>query len=183
MMQYTLVALFAIAFLSYFVLWFFPSLVISLISLGVAVGCDFLLSMVMGPKAPKNTMSAAVFGLIVALSYSIGQPAMMATETIPLLGELELNTCICPDFCRRLDCFQEIAGFTRTKIRESRCNHKLSDSRFTVYAHNDIHRQFYSVLNPTDHINSGQTLLIRSHLTHLVVQFTTRWTLRILAHL
>jgi coenzyme F420-reducing hydrogenase beta subunit/Na+-translocating ferredoxin:NAD+ oxidoreductase RnfD subunit len=89
MMQYTLITLFAIAFLSYFVFGL-PSLVISLISLGVAVGCDFLMSMIMGSKGPKNTMSAAVFGLIVAMSYSIGLPTMMATEQIPILaGGLE----------------------------------------------------------------------------------------------
>ncbi len=85
MMQYTLVALFVIAFLSYFVFGL-PSLVISLISVGVAVGCDFLLSMVMGSKGPKNTMSAAVFGLIVAMSYSLGLPTMMATEHDSHLG-------------------------------------------------------------------------------------------------
>lgn len=89
MMQYTLVALFAIAFLSYFVFGL-PSLVISLISLGVAVGCDFLLSMVMGSKGPRNTMSAAVYGLIVAMSYSLGLPIAMATEMTPILaGGLE----------------------------------------------------------------------------------------------
>ena len=92
LMQYTLVSLFAIAFLSYFVFGL-PSLIISLISVGVAVGCDFLLSMVMGSKGPKNTMSAAVFGLIVAMSYSLGLPTNMALPeslTIPTLaGGLE----------------------------------------------------------------------------------------------
>ena len=86
LMQYTLVTLFAIVFLSYFVFGL-DSLLVSLISVGVAVGCDFLLAMVMGSKGPKNTMSAAVFGLIVALSYSLGTPAgMMYTEMIPTLG-------------------------------------------------------------------------------------------------
>jgi len=90
LMQYTLIALFAIAFLSYFVFGL-PSLVISLISVGVAIGCDFLMSLLMGPRGPKNTMSAAVFGLIVAMCYSLGMtPAMMYTETIPTLaGGLE----------------------------------------------------------------------------------------------
>ena len=88
LMNYTLVALFFIAFLSYFVFGL-DSLVISLVSVGVAVGCDFLLSMVMGSRGPKNTPSAAVFGLIVAMSYSLGLPAM-ATETISILsGGLE----------------------------------------------------------------------------------------------
>ena len=90
LMQYTLLALFAIAFLSYFVFGL-PALIVSLISVGVAVGCDILLSMVMGSKGPKNTMSAVVFGLIVALSYSLGEPTLMATgTTYPVLaGGLE----------------------------------------------------------------------------------------------
>ena len=90
LMKYTLIALLVIAFLSYHVFGL-ASLVISLISVGVAVGCDILLSMVMGSKGPKNTMSAAVFGLIVAMSYSLGMtPAMMYTEITPTLaGGLE----------------------------------------------------------------------------------------------
>ena len=88
LMTYTLIALFVIAFLSYFAFGL-PSLVISLVSVGVAVGCDFLLSMVMGSKGPKNTTSAAVFGLIVAMSYSLGLPTM-AMEMVPVLaGGLE----------------------------------------------------------------------------------------------
>ncbi|MBA7468012.1 Ion-translocating oxidoreductase complex subunit D [subsurface metagenome] len=88
LMKYTLLALFVIAFLSYFVFGL-ASLVISLISVGVAVGCDILLSKVMGSKGPKNTMSAAVFGLIVAMSYSLGLP-IMSTEMTPVLaGGLE----------------------------------------------------------------------------------------------
>ncbi len=88
LMKYTLLALFAIAFLSYFA-WGLPSLVISLISVGVAVGCDFLLSMVMGSKGSKNTMSAAVFGLIVAMSYSLGLPIMAMENLPPLSGGFE----------------------------------------------------------------------------------------------
>lgn len=90
LMQYTLVALFFIAFLSYNIFGL-ESLLICLISVGVAIGCDLLLSMVMGSKGRRNTMSAAVFGLIVALSYSIGMPpGMMYTELIPTLaGGLE----------------------------------------------------------------------------------------------
>jgi len=90
LMKYTLLALFAIAFLSYFVFGL-QSLIVSLISVGVAVGCDILLSMVMGSKGPKNTMSAIVFGLIVALSYSLGNPTAMMSQTVyPVLaGGLE----------------------------------------------------------------------------------------------
>ena len=85
LMKYTFIALFFIAFLSYFSFGL-PSLLISLISVGVAVACDFLLSPLMGEKGPKNTMSAAVFGLIVAMSYSLGLPTAMSTESIPILA-------------------------------------------------------------------------------------------------
>jgi len=90
LMQYTLVALFFIALLSYFVFGL-SSLVVCLISVGVAIGCDLLLSMVMGSRGSSNMMSAAVFGLIVAFSYSLGMPpGMMFTEEIGTLsGTLE----------------------------------------------------------------------------------------------
>ena len=86
LMQYTLVALVFIALLSYNIFGL-SSLVVCLIAVGVAVGLDFLLAMVMGSKGPKNTMSAAVFGLIVGLSYSLGMPpGMMFTEEIGTLS-------------------------------------------------------------------------------------------------
>lgn len=87
LMQYTLVAMFFIALLSYNIFGL-DSLIVCLVAVGVAVGCDILLSFVMGSK---NTNSAIVFGLIVGLSYSLGMPpGMMSTETIPTLaGGLE----------------------------------------------------------------------------------------------
>jgi electron transport complex protein RnfD len=88
LMQYTMIALFFIAFLSY---WAFglDSLVITLISVGVAIGCDILLSMVMGSKSPKDMMSAIVFGLIVAMSYSLGEPLMRVADVVTVAGGLE----------------------------------------------------------------------------------------------
>ena len=92
LMQYTLIALFFIALLSYYI-YGLESLVICLISVGVALGCDILMSMVMGSKGSSNKMSAIVFGLIVALSYSLGlTPGMMYDPALvpPILnGGLE----------------------------------------------------------------------------------------------
>jgi Na+-translocating ferredoxin:NAD+ oxidoreductase RnfD subunit/NAD-dependent dihydropyrimidine dehydrogenase PreA subunit len=51
----------------------------ALIAVGVAVGLDFLLYKLVS-DSPLNTMSAAVFGLIVADSYSLGVPAMVQTS-------------------------------------------------------------------------------------------------------
>jgi electron transport complex protein RnfD len=83
-MKYTFVALSIIAALSY-VSFGFDSIIIAVISVLVAVACDFLLSLVMGSRGPRNTMSAAVFGMIVAMSYSLGLPAM-SNEMIPVLA-------------------------------------------------------------------------------------------------
>ncbi len=49
--------------------------IVSLIAVGVAVGVDALLYKLTA-DSPLNTMSAAVFGLIVTLSYSLGAPLM-----------------------------------------------------------------------------------------------------------
>lgn len=56
-----------------------------LIAVGIAVGIDALLYKV-ASDSPLNLMSAAVFGLIVSLSYTIGEPVMRVTEVLPLLG-------------------------------------------------------------------------------------------------
>jgi coenzyme F420-reducing hydrogenase beta subunit/Na+-translocating ferredoxin:NAD+ oxidoreductase RnfD subunit len=56
-----------------------------LIAVGIAVGIDFLLYKV-ASDSPLNIMSAAVFGLIVSLSYTIGEPVMRASEVLPLMG-------------------------------------------------------------------------------------------------
>ena len=83
LMLYTFVALLVlvgVAFLS----WGVTPIIISAIAVLVAVGIDFLIAKV-AEDSQLNTMSAAVFGLIVALSYTLGLPAM---NTNPVLGAL-----------------------------------------------------------------------------------------------
>jgi len=58
-------------------------LVNALIAVGVAVISDFVIGKA-AADSEINTMSAAVFGLIVALSYSIGIPTMNMGEMMPL---------------------------------------------------------------------------------------------------
>jgi Na+-translocating ferredoxin:NAD+ oxidoreductase RnfD subunit/NAD-dependent dihydropyrimidine dehydrogenase PreA subunit len=53
---------------------------VTIIAVGVAVGLDWLLYK-LASDSPLNTMSAAVFGMIVALSYSLGVPGMAITST------------------------------------------------------------------------------------------------------
>jgi electron transport complex protein RnfD len=85
MMKYTFIALCILAAVS-FISFGFDSLIISVIAVLVAVACDYLLSMIMGKRGPLNTWSAAVFGLIVAMSYTLGMAPAMATEEFSILG-------------------------------------------------------------------------------------------------
>jgi electron transport complex protein RnfD len=81
LMTYTFIALSiltAVSALSFGV----TSLIIAAISVTVAVAVDYLFSKV-SAKSRLNTMSAAVFGLIVALSYSLGLPPEI-TEVQPI---------------------------------------------------------------------------------------------------
>jgi electron transport complex protein RnfD len=83
LMTYTFVALVILVAVSAISYW--PtSIIISLIAVAVAVVLDYLLSRVMKAKGPMNTMSAAVFGLIVALIYSLGLPSQATVEILPL---------------------------------------------------------------------------------------------------
>jgi electron transport complex protein RnfD len=56
-----------------------------LIAVGIAVGIDTLISKV-ASDSQLNTLSAAVFGLIVALSYSLGLPTMRTEVSSPLIA-------------------------------------------------------------------------------------------------
>ena len=83
LMTYTFFALIILAGVSAISFW--PtSIIISVIAVVVAVAFDYLLSLVMKIKGKRNTMSAAVFGLIVALSYSLGLPTQNTVEILPL---------------------------------------------------------------------------------------------------
>jgi electron transport complex protein RnfD len=83
LMQYTFVALLILVGVSFFS-WGLTSLITSAISVLVAVTLDALIGLGMKRRGPTNTMSAAVFGLIVALSYSLGEPTMHSVEVLPL---------------------------------------------------------------------------------------------------
>jgi electron transport complex protein RnfD len=81
LMTYTcfaLLALTAVSALSFGI----TSLIVAAVSVLVAVAIDYMFSKVT-TKSQLNTMSAAVFGLIVALSYSLGVPPEV-TEVQPL---------------------------------------------------------------------------------------------------
>jgi H+/Na+-translocating ferredoxin:NAD+ oxidoreductase subunit D len=77
LMLYTLIALAVLVGLSV-IPFGYTSVLVALISVGVAVGIDALLSKV-ASDAQLNIMSAAVFGLIVACSYTLGLPTQGIT--------------------------------------------------------------------------------------------------------
>ncbi len=83
LMKYILVALCVLVAIS-FLSWGITSIILCVISVLTAVTLDYLLSLVMKGKGPSNTISASVFGLIVALSYSLGTPSSLFREVFPL---------------------------------------------------------------------------------------------------
>jgi len=102
LMTYTFVALLALAIITIISWWGIVAINVTtgeemgwplglallgnvLIAVGISVGIDALLSKV-AVDSPLNVMSAAVFGLVVALSYSLGLPTMRVTEVLPLLA-------------------------------------------------------------------------------------------------
>jgi electron transport complex protein RnfD len=82
LMTYTFVALLilvGVSFLSFGI----TSLILAAITVLVAVGIDVLIAKT-AADSQSNIMSAAVFGLIVALSYSLGLPTMRTIEALAL---------------------------------------------------------------------------------------------------
>ena len=82
LMTYTFIALLILVGVS-FISWGVTPLIVSAIAVLIAVAIDYLTSKVRR-GSPLNTMSAAVFGLIVALSYSLGTPSMYGEEVLAL---------------------------------------------------------------------------------------------------
>jgi len=78
LMTYTFVALLVLVGVS-FLSFGITSLIVAAIAILVAVGIDVLLAKT-AADSPLNVMSAAVFGLIVALSYSLGVPVMSSAS-------------------------------------------------------------------------------------------------------
>jgi coenzyme F420-reducing hydrogenase beta subunit/Na+-translocating ferredoxin:NAD+ oxidoreductase RnfD subunit len=95
LMKYTFIALCILALVSV-ISFGLDSLIISVISVLVAVVCDYLLSQLMGKKGSLNTWSAAVFGLIVAMSYTLGEAPVMEPETFSILGGDGLDKFLYP---------------------------------------------------------------------------------------
>ncbi len=145
MMQYTFIALCIIAAVS-FLSFGVDSLIISVISVLVAVVCDYLLSLVMGKRGPLNIWSAAVFGLIVAMSYSLGTAPAMATEQFSILGGAGIDKYLYPALISAvgLIVFKKIQGLAGRKYVNPAAIAKLLIIGLLVMAPS-------SALIPSDH--------------------------------
>jgi coenzyme F420 hydrogenase subunit beta len=152
-MTYTFYALFFIAFLSYFIFGL-QSLAVSIVCVGVAIICDFVLAKVMGAKAPSDRPSAAVFGLIVAMSYSLGLPEMMMPEQIPTLaGGLEQYLYPALISAVGIIVFKKIAGLAGRKYVNPAAIAKLLVLGLLFMPVTSA-LSGYSALIPSDHTNS-----------------------------
>ena len=76
-MKYTIIALSIIAAVSALA-WGLTSIILVVIAVAVAVSLDYVFGLMMKTKGPVNTLSAIVFGEIVALSYSLANPFSFA---------------------------------------------------------------------------------------------------------
>jgi coenzyme F420-reducing hydrogenase beta subunit/Na+-translocating ferredoxin:NAD+ oxidoreductase RnfD subunit len=146
LMKYTFIALCILAALS-FISFGLDSIIISVISVLVAVVCDYLLSLIMGEKGPLNTMSAAVFGLIVAMSYSLGTAPAMATEQFSILGGAGIDKYLYPALISAvgLIVFKKIQGLAGRKYMNPAAIAKLLIIGLLVMAPS-------SALLPADHM-------------------------------
>lgn len=88
LMKYTLIALCIIAATAA-IAFEIEALIMIIIGVVVAVVCDYLISLVMKDKGPLDIYSAAVAGLIVALSFSAGVPLTYEPGDLAYLGITE----------------------------------------------------------------------------------------------
>jgi len=113
-----------------------------LIAVGLAVGIDFLLYKV-AEDSQLNLMSAAVFGMIVSLSYTIGEPQMRSVDILPLLA---------PECFIWVGLITIIGLVVFKKIQKARkLVNPAAAAKLIVFAFLGI----FTVLLPTDHVSSG----------------------------
>ncbi len=161
LMLYTLVALLAIAVITIVSWWGVTAkdpmtgssigwdygltvIVNILIAVGIAVGIDALLYKV-ASDSPLNTMSAAVFGMIVALSYTLGEPQMRTGEVLPLLAP-EAFIWVAVITIVGMVLFKKLQGLKGRKYVNPAAAAKLLVLSFAG---------IFTVLIPTDHLSTS----------------------------
>ena len=123
----------------------------SLIAVALAVGLDAFLYKVTS-DSPLNIMSAAVFGLIVSLSYTIGIPVMNTGEILPLVAP---DSFLYVAFITLvgLVLFKKIQGIAGRKYVNP-----VAAAKLLVFAIVGL----FTVLIPIDHLNNLNALGVPS---------------------
>ena len=114
------------------------------IAVAVAVGIDALLHKV-ASDSPLNIMSAAVFGMIVALSYTLGIPQMNTGEILPLVAP-DCFIYVAVISVVGMVLFKKIQGLKGRKYVNPAAAAKL-----LVFALVGL----FTILIPTDHLKSS----------------------------
>ena len=144
LMTYTLVALVILVGVSY-LSFGITSLIAAALAVLVAVGIDLLISKT-ASDSQLNTMSAAVFGLIVALSYSLGLPQMYSVE----VGAVEVLALVAPEAYLYV-AFISAVGVTLFKKIQGMAGRKYVNP--AAAAKLLVLLPFLTVLMPVDHMS------------------------------
>jgi electron transport complex protein RnfD len=115
-----------------------------LIAVGISLGVDALLYKV-ASDSQLNLMSAAVFGMIVSLSYSIGEPSMRTGDIVPLIG---------PD-CFLYVVLITLVGMVLLKKVQGLRGQKIFNPAATAKLVILGLAGFSSILVPTDHLSTS----------------------------
>jgi electron transport complex protein RnfD len=116
----------------------------SVVAVAVAVGIDVLLYKV-ASDSPLNIMSAAVFGMIVSLSYTIGIPQMNTGEILPLVAPESLLYVALISVVGMV-LFKKIQG-----IKGRKYVNPAAAAKLLVFAFMGL----FTVLIPSDHLMSS----------------------------
>ena len=116
----------------------------SVVAVLLSLGIDFLLYKVTA-DSPLNLMSAAVFGMIVSLSYTVGIPQMNTGEILPLVAPdsllyIALITIV------GMVLFKKIQG-----IKGRKYVNPAAAAKLLVF----LFMGLFTILIPTDHLNSS----------------------------
>ena len=116
----------------------------SVVAVALSLGIDFLLYKVTA-DSPLNLMSAAVFGMIVSLSYTVGVPQMNTGTLLPLVAPdsllyIALITIV------GMVLFKKIQG-----IKGRKYVNPAAAAKLLVF----LFMGLFTILIPTDHLNSS----------------------------
>jgi electron transport complex protein RnfD len=116
----------------------------SVVAVALSIGIDFLLYKVTA-DSPLNLMSAAVFGMIVSLSYSVGIPIMNTGEVLPLVAPdsllyIALITIV------GMVLFKKIQG-----IKGRKYVNPAAAAKLLVF----LFMGLFTILIPNDHLNAS----------------------------